>query len=686
MPLHEGAKPGSKEFGENIATEIKAGKKPAQAEAIAYRESGEHRSDSEAPIRAAGILFLTPENQALFLKRGLGGDFPGFWCLPGGKHEGTETLEETAVREATEEAKGFPDGSREELARTISKGLPAPLNADLPGEAAPSQSVDFTTFVQRIDKAFEPAPDEEHVGHAWTPASQPPEPLHPGVAIALRRLTADELGIARMMAQGELTSPQRYMNVSLFALRITGTGAAIRKEKKDKKTGDVIRPEEYVWRKPENYLNPDFVARCNGLSVIWDHPEGATLDSDEFGQRIIGSVMLPFIGDGVHFPADEVWGISKIYDAPAALVMEKMQLSTSPTVVLGSEDDPDIRLIAEDGKTILIEGTPKLLDHVAIAGRGVWDKGGKPTGVLSNTIYGDGETEMTEEEKAAAADKARKDAEEKEAKEKADREKADADRKTMADAMGSMADSLKSLKERMDSIEGKADKACADAEEAKKKAEGTREDARKDGESEEDWKERMDKKRKDAEEEEAKAKKDAEEKAEKEKADAQAKADAAAGIGEIRKQVQDLVMRTQPRSAEDKAKFADAQARADGAYIMLGRQAPAPMDGESLPDYRRRLATGLKAHSPSWKDVKLDAIADDAAFTPIEKQIFDDAISYARRPAEHGSTQLRTVTRKLESGHTVNEFYGPPGDWMNRFAGNRQRATGDFKKSVGGAR
>lgn len=42
MPLHEGAKPGSEGFGENIATEINAGKKPKQAEAIAYSESGEH--------------------------------------------------------------------------------------------------------------------------------------------------------------------------------------------------------------------------------------------------------------------------------------------------------------------------------------------------------------------------------------------------------------------------------------------------------------------------------------------------------------------------------------------------------------------------------------------------------------------------------------------------------------------
>lgn len=46
MPLHKGAKPGSKEFGENIATEIKAGKPTAQAAAIAYREA---RVDMSGP-------------------------------------------------------------------------------------------------------------------------------------------------------------------------------------------------------------------------------------------------------------------------------------------------------------------------------------------------------------------------------------------------------------------------------------------------------------------------------------------------------------------------------------------------------------------------------------------------------------------------------------------------------------
>lgn len=56
MPLHEGAKPGSKEFGENVATEEKAGKPEKQAVAIAYSESGEKKSDGEMLMDAVSEL------------------------------------------------------------------------------------------------------------------------------------------------------------------------------------------------------------------------------------------------------------------------------------------------------------------------------------------------------------------------------------------------------------------------------------------------------------------------------------------------------------------------------------------------------------------------------------------------------------------------------------------------------
>ena len=39
MPLNKGAKPGTKKFSENVATEINSGKPKNQAVAIAYSEA-----------------------------------------------------------------------------------------------------------------------------------------------------------------------------------------------------------------------------------------------------------------------------------------------------------------------------------------------------------------------------------------------------------------------------------------------------------------------------------------------------------------------------------------------------------------------------------------------------------------------------------------------------------------------
>ena len=66
----------------------------------------------------------------------------------------------------------------------------------------------------------------------------------------------DELGIAKAIRDGALTSPQEYANLLLVALRITGTGAAYRSG-----------ANEFVWRDPSIYLNAEFLQRCNGLPV-----------------------------------------------------------------------------------------------------------------------------------------------------------------------------------------------------------------------------------------------------------------------------------------------------------------------------------------------------------------------------------------------------------------------------------
>lgn len=54
MPLNEGAKPGSKGFSENVATEIRSGKERKQAVAIAYSEA--KKTDGEVLMDAVSTL------------------------------------------------------------------------------------------------------------------------------------------------------------------------------------------------------------------------------------------------------------------------------------------------------------------------------------------------------------------------------------------------------------------------------------------------------------------------------------------------------------------------------------------------------------------------------------------------------------------------------------------------------
>jgi 8-oxo-dGTP pyrophosphatase MutT (NUDIX family) len=333
-------------------------------------------------IQAAGILFVTPDRLALFVKRGNGSDHPLEWCIPGGKREEGETMQACAIRETLEETgcdaasldivlhtrsiaiaeealpPAMPSGAVEELSPSVTAPEPAIV-------VAPSEDVDFTTYLARIDDPFMVTLCDEHTGWAWASLDDPPEPMHPGVRVALARLAMDELGVARAIAAGELVSPQVYENMSLFALRITGTGVAFRSS-----------IGEFVLRDPQHYLNQYFLDRCAGLQVILEHPEGATLDGKEFINRTIGSVMFAYI------KGDEVWGIAKIYDDDAIWLLDKKKASTSPTVVF---KDPSVntKVTLEDGSPLLIEGRPSLLDHIAVLpeGAGVWDKGGELAGV-----------------------------------------------------------------------------------------------------------------------------------------------------------------------------------------------------------------------------------------------------------------------------------------------------------------
>lgn len=626
--------------------------------------------------KGAGILFVAPQGKALFLKRGDGGDMPGFWCFPGGTLEAGETTLETAVREAGEELGKFPKGDLKEHCRTV---LPVTtINPNVTGTPLPvADKVDFTTFIQMVDKEFTPQLNGEHTGWAWASLDQPPDPLHPGCRIAIDRITMNELGVARAMAAGQMTSPQKYRNVWLFDMRITGTGVAHRNAKKNDE-GKVLVEAEYTFRRPENYLTEEFIARCNGLSVIMKHPKKALLNSEEYGNRVVGAMMLPYI------KGDEVWGIAKVYDDDAVDILRSSQMSTSPAVLLGADER---RLKTEDGTNLLIEDTPILLDHLAICETGVWDKGGDPSGIRTDS---QGDTEMFTTEQTAALNKQISDTVAA-AVPSIVKTLMESTALARADDNGSaklekILTALDSAMVRMDAFEKKMDE--AEKKDAKKDAKKDDDDMiaadedKKDDEDE-DKDKKKDKKSDSEDEKEAKKKADSEEKAkcdaeekekaEKEKADSSLRAENAdmkARLVAMEKNFPKLLDNT------NRAAFGDVQVRADAVYSAFAERASGPMQSEDIFAYRKRLIAGLKEHSPSWKDVDVYAIADSAHFEVVEKMVLAEAAITARRPLNLKVGELRAIPRvDQQTGVRVIEFVGD-----RSFIHNMKRQSRNVKR------
>lgn len=629
--------------------------------------------------RAAGVMVVV-NGRALFLKRAPGTDHPGQWCFPGGNVEDGETAEDAARREFKEETghdlkgplipwtctvsplapatpppapvakadAGLPDSPAvAAVVSAIARGAGAGLTAQSAPPVAP-EPIEYVTFIARGMKDFDPAINDEHVGHAWAPPGDPPLPLHEGCRVAIARIDMDEVGVARAVAAGELTSPQPYENLWLFDLRITGTGRAFRH-----------KLDEHVYRPPEHYLTAEFLARCNGLPVIWEHPKRAMMTSKDFRDRVVGTIMLPYV------KGDEVWGVAKILDQGAAELMRTEQLSTSPDVVFRNPTVNN-KVELEDGSTLLIEGKPSLLDHLAICEVGVWDKGEGPTGVRTEAR---GDENMTDKVAEAAkqvredaraddaggkarTDAARKDepseraemAEKIKAKEGEAEKKKDDDEGKRADAdagkkLDQILGHLDGFGKRLDSVDRRLD-----AAEEKMNGYG---DRRKDaaGEDEKDKPERTaaDKGKKDADEKGEKA----EDKKDSERKDARADDAAVAGTGyaAFEQRLKDLEARSAPVSDDLRLKFADSQARADSVFQQFGKFAPRPLDGESLLAYRRRLAHALQPFSDRWKDVNLVALADEAAFGIMEGQVYADAAHAANHPTDLKPGQLREIVR-----------------------------------------
>jgi uncharacterized protein len=148
-------------------------KKKADEQAAAAHAHG-YTGDDVAPVRGAGIMFVTPDNRALFLRRTkVNEDKVGEWDFPGGGTDGAETPEETAKRETLEEIGALPYGERTLVASHKRK-----------------DGFVFDTFRQPVAFSFTPKLSPEHDLFIWAPIGRPPEPLIKGLRKEWDRLVA----------------------------------------------------------------------------------------------------------------------------------------------------------------------------------------------------------------------------------------------------------------------------------------------------------------------------------------------------------------------------------------------------------------------------------------------------------------------------------------------------------------
>lgn len=590
-------------------------------------------------IQAAGILIQAKDGRILFVRRSGGAD-EGMWAFPGGHVEPGETPEQAALRETLEEIGIDFTKSKIPIAQWTRRQ---------------KDGVDYTTFITKVGGVFTPPILVEHDKFMWASAEDAPTPLHPGVKVALARFKMDELGVARAIAAGDMTSPQRYENMSLFAMRITGTGVAYRQGL-----------DEYVWRDPKIYLNTEFLARCNGLPVIVDHPKNNALDSQEFQDRVVGTILLPYI------EGSEVWGVAKVFDDSTIKMLETHQLSTSPAVVFREAGSTKTKRL-EDGKALLIEGKPSLLDHLAICEQGVWDKGGEPAGVKTTLNHGGSDDMSGAMNNTAPAG----------AMPNPPPAAADANG---GDPMDKVLAACDSLVKRMDAMEAKFGGGAAPAEgAAPPPVEGENMPGpMMDGAGGDEYPEEI----------KTMPEATAADKVRKDSAMAGWRADKAIRAAHGGKAMitadsvnaiveRQLAARLAQIEARIPAHLSDAelsamselQARADTVYAAFGDSAPRPLQGESTLGYRKRLAKGVQAHSAAWKDVDLSALPENV-ISVAEGAIYADAMTAARNPAGLEADTLRELKARDVTGRVVSTFVGEPRAWMSSFTANRRRLSG----------
>jgi 8-oxo-dGTP pyrophosphatase MutT (NUDIX family) len=117
-------------------------------------------------LNAVGVWFYAYNTQRyLYLMRN-DPKHPYHWGLPGGKVEHNETLQDTIVRECSEEMGSMPD---------YIKLVP------IEQYTGPNNHFVYHTFFCLVADEFVPVLNDEHLGYAWLDRGVIPKPLHPGL-------------------------------------------------------------------------------------------------------------------------------------------------------------------------------------------------------------------------------------------------------------------------------------------------------------------------------------------------------------------------------------------------------------------------------------------------------------------------------------------------------------------------
>jgi hypothetical protein len=117
--------------------------------------------------------------------------------------------------------------------------------------------------------------------------------------------------------------------------------------------------------------------------------------------------------------------------------------------------------------------------------------------------------------------------------------------------------------------------------------------------------------------------------------------------------------------------FIAAQSRATKLLHSFGDSSGAApfVQGESLLQYRARLAAQFQKYSKAFKDSNLSRITCPHAFAGIEDAIYNDAAAEATHPtaASLSAGELRAVVTMDGAGRPITKYYGDPNACWDQF-------------------